>query len=143
MKKQFITVTLFALVIFSCGPRSGVSNDNENQSPGCGVTEEDYKPDSPTTTSQIDGQKLFSKFCIECHRLDKDLNGGNELKGVCDRIPKGDWFKRFVLNSDSLKMTGDAYTLKIDNENNSEYEHNFKTLSDQDLANIYNYLKLW
>ena len=65
------------------------------------------------------------------------------MRGVCDRIPKGDWFKRFVLNSDGLKKSDDPYSLKIDHDFQSDYEHNFKKLSDKDIEDIYNYLRLW
>ena len=141
MTKYFIILITFILTISSCGPRSGVSHENDN--PVCGVTDKDYKPSSPTTDSQIRGQELFTKLCSECHRLNKDQKDGNEMRGVCDRIPKDDWFKRFVLNSDSLKKSDDPYSLKIDRDFQSDYEHNFKKLSDKDIEDIYNYLRHW
>ncbi len=141
MKIKNIILITFVLTVFSCGPRSGVSHENAN--PVCGVTDKDYKPDSPATDSQIHGQELFTKLCSECHRIDKDQKDGNDMKGVCDRIPGGDWFNLFVLSSDSLKKSGDPYSLKIDHDYPSDYEHNFKKLSDKDVEDIYNYLKLW
>ena len=65
------------------------------------------------------------------------------MRGVCDRIPKGDWFKQFVLNSDSLKKNGDGYANKINEEWQYDFEHNFKKLSNKDIEDIYNYLRLW
>lgn len=127
--------------MISCGPHSGVSHENDE--PVCGVTDNAYKPSSPTTDSQISGQKLFTDLCDKCHSLNSDQKCGNEMRGVCDRIPKGAWFKRFVLNSDSLKKSDDPYSLKIDHDTQSDYEHNFKNLSDKDIDDIYNYLRLW
>lgn len=64
------------------------------------------------------------------------------MEGVCYRIPKGNWFKLFILNSDSLKKSNDPYSRKIDYEYPSDFEHNFKSLTDQDIDDIYNYLEV-
>ncbi len=141
MTNKIIIFILVSWTLTSCGPRSGVSHENDNAV--CGVTEEDYKPTPANTESQISGRDLFKNFCSECHMIDKEVKDGDMLKGVCDRIPKGEWFKYYIQNSDSLKKSEDPYSLKIDHDNQSDYEHNFKKLSDKEIQDIYNYLRLW
>ena len=126
--------------MISCGPRSGVSHDVVDI-PVCGVTVE-IEPATPQTVSEVNGHKLFKSFCSECHMLDKNLKCGNLLQGVMDRIPQGKWFKYFILNSDSVKKSMDAYSRKIDHDYQTDYEHKFK-LTDQEVEDISNYLRLW
>ena len=57
---------------------------------------------------------MFTKLCSDCQRLSKDQKDDNEMRGICDRIPKGDFFKHLVLKSGSLKKSGAPYSLKID-----------------------------
>jgi len=64
------------------------------------------------------------------------------MEGVFDRLPPGDFFKRFLLNSDSLKKSGDPYSNKIDHDYNSDYEHAFKILTSKDFSDMTEYLKI-
>lgn len=65
-----------------------------------------------------DGAKLFKQNCAVCHasHTDQKLTGPG-LKGVFDRVPKGDWLDKWILNSEKLIKSGDAYANKIYNEN--------------------------
>ena len=129
------------MTISSCEPRSGISQENDN--PVCGVTDQSREPIIIETESQMAGQKLFKAYCAKCHEpINSPTKDGFRMEGVCDRIPNEDWFKRFVLNSDSLKKAGDPYSLKLDHDWKYDYEHSFKTLSDKDIEDIHNYLRL-
>lgn len=65
-----------------------------------------------------DGAKLFKQNCAVCHasHTDQKLTGPG-LKGVFDRAPKGDWLKNWILNSEKVIKSGDAYANKIFNDN--------------------------
>lgn len=65
-----------------------------------------------------DGAKLFKQNCAVCHasHTDQKLTGPG-LKGVFDRVPKGDWINKWILNSEKMIKSGDAYANKIYNEN--------------------------
>ena len=64
-----------------------------------------------------DGAKLFKQNCAVCHasHTDQKLTGPG-LKGVFDRVPKGDWINKWILNSEKMIKAGDAYANKIYNE---------------------------
>src|SRR5438552_97091 len=66
-----------------------------------------------------DGAKLFKQNCAVCHasHTDQKLTGPG-LKGAFDRVPPGDWVKRWILNTEKVLKSGDAYANKIYNENN-------------------------
>src|SRR5258708_3017795 len=64
--------------------------------------------------SAQDGEKLFKQNCAVCHSPHTDQMGtGPGLKGVFDRIPKGDWITKWVLDNTALIKSGDAYAKSI------------------------------
>ncbi len=68
--------------------------------------------------SAQDGAKLFKQNCAVCHasHTDQKLTGPG-LKGVFDRVPPGDWMKKWILNNEKMIKGGDAYANKIFGEN--------------------------
>lgn len=68
--------------------------------------------------SAQDGAKLFKQNCAVCHasHTDQKLTGPG-LKGVFDRVPPGDWMKKWILNNEKMIKGGDAYANKIFSEN--------------------------
>ena len=65
-----------------------------------------------------DGEKLFKQNCAVCHASHSDQKlTGPGLKGVFDRVPKGDWIVKWIINNEKLIKSGDAYANKIYNEN--------------------------
>src|SRR5436190_21627929 len=66
-----------------------------------------------------DGAKLFKQNCAVCHasHTDQKLTGPG-LKGVSDRVPPGDWMHKWILNTEKMIKSGDAYANKIYNANN-------------------------
>lgn len=152
LKTNPLTKTIYILLVicltsFSCG-QSGVGKDNQTNA-DCGVIESKHVDTNkliPKSASEINGHKLFMQHCRECHApIDIRPENGNGLHGVFDRFPKtpDNYFKAFIQDSDSLKKNGDPYANKLDKEADVDYEHDFKkTLSNQDIKNISDYLKL-
>jgi len=65
-----------------------------------------------------DGQKLFKQNCAVCHNSHTDAKStGPGLKGVFDRVPKGDWIHKWIINNEKMIKSGDPYANKIFNEN--------------------------
>ena len=67
-----------------------------------------------TTLKAQDGEKLFKQNCAVCHSSHTDQMGtGPGLKGVFDRIPKGDWITKWIINNVKLIKSGDVYANQI------------------------------
>lgn len=94
-----------------------------------------------TYSSQVkaqDGAKLFKQNCAVCHaaHTDQKLTGPG-LKGIFDRAPKGDWLKKWILNSEKMIKSGDAYANKIYNENGKAAMSVFEgQLNEKDVESI-------
>lgn len=90
-----------------------------------------------------DGAKLFKQNCAVCHasHTDQKLTGPG-LKGVFDRVPKGDWINKWILNSEKMIKSGDAYANKIYNENGKAAMTVFEgQLTDKDVTAIIDFIK--
>lgn len=89
-----------------------------------------------------DGAKLFKANCAVCHTLTDQKLTGPGLAGVFDRAPKGDWMHKWILNNEKLIKGGDAYAVKIFNENGKAAMTVFEgQLSDKDVDAIIAYIK--
>lgn len=89
-----------------------------------------------------DGAKLFKANCAVCHTLTDQKLTGPGLAGVFDRVPKGDWMHKWILNSDKVTASGDAYAKKIKGENGNAAMTVFEgTLSDKDVDAIIAFIK--
>jgi cytochrome c2 len=124
---------------FGCGTRSGVSPEKDSIKTCVQI---DREPGTPQTASEINGERLFKKHCSTCHLIDKNASDANHLDGVCNRLPSRDWFSHYLRNSDSLKKSGDAYALRLDEKWNSKAEHRFRDLSANELEDLYQFLRL-
>ncbi len=90
-----------------------------------------------------DGAKLFKQNCAVCHasHTDQRLTGPG-LKGVFDRAPKGDWLTKWILNSEKMIKSGDAYANKIYNEYGKAAMTVFEgQLTEKDVASILDFIK--
>ncbi|MDI1356290.1 MAG: cytochrome c3 family protein [bacterium] len=90
-----------------------------------------------------DGAKLFKQNCAVCHvsHGDQKLTGPG-LKGVFDRAPKGDWLTKWVLNSEKVIKSGDAYANKIYGENGKAAMTVFEgQLSPKDIEAVLAFIK--
>jgi len=126
------------LTLTSCGPRTGIDN-NESEPKETQIVIENQRSEA-----EQNGLKLFKLHCIQCHEpINSPAKDGSRLENLFDRIPQSaDYFNRFVQNSDSLKKSGDAYANYIDKENLVEYEHLFKgILSDKEINDLAEYIK--
>lgn len=141
MIKYFIIYCTHTLFLVSCDTQADVARKDAQLL--CGIVEGDYKPQGPITEFQLNGQKLFATWCDKCHESNTNLSTVPEIRGMNARIPAGSWFKHFITNSDSFKENGDLYARAMERHYQSQYEHNFKNLSDKDIEDIYNYLDLW
>ncbi|MES2131577.1 MAG: c-type cytochrome [Bacteroidota bacterium] len=146
MKKNVSIFILLLSTLVSCGPRSGITIDNSDQAV-CGVKDPALKDTAkiiPHTESEANGQKLFIANCRQCHApMDIEPCFGNSLRGIADRLPKTvNYFKIFIQNSDSLKKSDDAYANKLEAENDADYEHKFKSLTDKEINEILEYTKI-
>jgi mono/diheme cytochrome c family protein len=90
-----------------------------------------------------DGAKLFKQNCAVCHasHTDQRLTGPG-LKGVLDRVPKGDWINKWILNNDKLIKSGDPYANKIYNDFSKAAMTVFEgQLSEKDVNAIIEFIK--
>lgn len=90
-----------------------------------------------------DGAKLFKQNCAVCHasHTDQKLTGPG-LKGLFDRVPKGDWLTKWIINSEKMIKSGDAYANKIYNENGKAAMTVFEgQLDEKQVASIIEYIK--
>ena len=90
-----------------------------------------------------DGQKLFKQNCAVCHasHTSQKLTGPG-LLGVFDRAPKGDWLNKWILNSEKVIKSGDAYANKIFNDNGKAAMTVFEgQLNDKDVEAIIEFMK--
>jgi mono/diheme cytochrome c family protein len=89
-----------------------------------------------------DGAKLYKQNCAVCHALTDQKLTGPGLAGVFDRVPKGDWINRWILNNEKLIKSGDAYANKIFSENGKAAMTVFEgQLTDKDVEAIVSYIK--
>ncbi|RZK09949.1 MAG: cytochrome c, partial [Flavobacterium sp.] len=95
------------------------------------------------------GKDLFESSCGNCHKIDKDF-AGPSLMGITDRLPKR-WLYDFTRNpaavwDNSASKTNnilalDNYTCCMVNEWKPLLMTPFPELSDNDLENIYSFVK--
>jgi len=90
-----------------------------------------------------DGEKLFKQNCAVCHKSHDDQKlTGPGLKGVFDRVPKGDWITKWILNSEKMIKAGDAYANKIYGENGKAAMTVFEgQLDEKQVASIVAFIK--
>lgn len=95
------------------------------------------------SASAQDGEKLFKQNCASCHKVDDTKLVGPGLKGVFDRVPQPAeaWLLKWVKNSSAMIASGDAYAVKIFNENNKSQMTAFEYLSDDEIKAILSYVK--
>lgn len=95
-------------------------------------------------TPAPNGEKLFKQNCAVCHDAFTDrMLTGPGLKGVFDRVPKGDWLKRYILNNEKLIKSGDPYANKLYKQYGNAQMTVFEgTISDKDVDAILEYLKV-
>lgn len=91
--------------------------------------------------SAADGEKVFKQNCAVCHSLGSNKITGPGLKDVATRVPAGDWLHKWIKNNDKLIKAGDAYAVKIFNENGKAQMTVFESLSDEEIDAVIKYVK--
>jgi len=91
----------------------------------------------------VAGKALFNANCAACHNLDRKMVGP-ALRNVETRLIENegldrDWIYSWIRNSSSKIKSGDAYAVKIYEENGKAAMTAFPQLSDNDLNNILAY----
>ncbi|MFN8395253.1 MAG: cytochrome c [Bacteroidia bacterium] len=94
--------------------------------------------DDPLNQLEFQGKILFETSCQRCHRLD---HAHNNLKNLRDRMPKGDWLKRFIRNAPQVIRDGDAYAQKIWEESSMATMDSFPNLTDREIAEMVMYIE--
>jgi len=89
-----------------------------------------------------DGEKIFKQNCAVCHSLGKNKLTGPGLEGVMTRVPSEKWLHDWIKNNKAMIAAGDAYAVKVFNENNKADMTVFaSTLSDDDITAVISYIK--
>jgi len=92
-------------------------------------------------TPEEKGEKLFKQNCTSCHALNKKVVGP-ALSGVEGRVPQPAeaWLTKWIKNSTAVIKSGDAYAVKIFDENNKSVMPN-QAVSDAEIKDILAYIK--
>lgn len=156
--KIYILYIVVILTAISCGPRSGIHNDNnesseENKSSEsqflCGnAVQEEINTDWVNKTLGLygdsnKGYKLFKQNCAACHTLNDLKLTGSGLHGVYDRVPepKLEWLKKYILNSEKVYKSGDKYARKLHKESGGSLMTNFdEYLTNQEINDVLLYV---
>jgi cytochrome c2 len=95
-----------------------------------------------TNTFAADGEKLFRANCAVCHSLGKNVLTGPGLEGIMTRVPSEKWLFDWIKNNKAMVASGDAYAVKVFNENGKKDMTVFATtLSDEDINAVIGFIK--
>lgn len=86
------------------------------------------------------GEALFKADCKSCHRVKQKLVGP-ALAGFDGRVPSIAWVKLWVRNSSKVVASGDAYAVKIYNDNNKGLMTSFSSYTDPQIMSVLAYIK--
>lgn len=91
----------------------------------------------PITPELLRGKTAFEANCARCHNSQLEKKGtGPALLGMSSRIPGGDWLYRWIRNSSKMIEEGDAYAVKIWNENGKATMDPFPSLDEATIDEI-------
>lgn len=96
-------------------------------------------PKAPSADA-VAGKEIFNNNCAACHSAGADKLVGPGLKGVRQRTPGEAWLQKWIRNSSALIAAGDAYAVKIFNENGQVQMTSFASLTDQQIKQILDYV---
>jgi cytochrome c2 len=87
------------------------------------------------------GAVLFRQNCASCHSLGTEKVKGPGMAGVINRVPGGDWLFSYILNSQKMISSGNAYANKIYEEHGRKAMTVFEgKLSGSDIRSIIEFL---
>lgn len=96
-------------------------------------------PKAPSADA-VAGKEIFNNNCAACHSTGADKLVGPGLKGVRQRTPGDAWLQKWIRNSSALIAAGDAYAVKVFNENGQVQMTSFANLTDQQIKQILDYV---
>jgi cytochrome c2/energy-converting hydrogenase Eha subunit A len=85
------------------------------------------------------GKTVFNANCKQCHKLDQK-SVGPALRGITERQTV-EWTKAFIVNSQAVIASGDAYAIALFKEYNNTMMPAHTFLSDGDLNNLLSYIE--
>ena len=125
-----VTVVLFVVVFLALN-----STSSNGVTP---VAEISSEPEQPELVHP--GQKIFKANCTPCHRIHQKLIGP-ALAGVLERRDSS-WVIKMIRNSSQLIASGDPTAVKLFQEYNGTQMTSFNLLSDEELRNLLEYIKV-
>lgn len=128
--KILVTVTFFLLV--SCGAGSGKSN-NKNPDP---VRAETPVLEAADDLSSHPGEPLYKKHCLACHQAD-----GNGVPGMFPTLQDTDWVNGDKETLISIVLHGMDEEIEVNGEIYNAIMAPLPHLSDQEVANVLNYVR--
>lgn len=94
-----------------------------------------YVPASPEVAEAIRvGDAVFKANCTQCHAVNEKIVGP-ALAGITKRRPIG-WLVPWVRNSAKMIGSGDAYAVKLFDDNGKQQMPSFPQLSDKEIKGI-------
>lgn len=126
-----LTVCLFVVVVII-----------QNDVAPAGTTSNSAIASPPARQQQVKhpGEKIFKANCQPCHRIHQKLVGP-PLAGVLERRDSL-WVISMIRNSARLIASGDPTAVKLFREYNGIQMTSFTSLSDEELRNLLEYLKI-
>lgn len=85
------------------------------------------------------GKTVFNANCKQCHKLDQK-SVGPPLRGITERQTI-EWAKAFIVNSQAVIASGDAYANALYKEYNNTVMPSHTFLTDGDLSNLLAYIE--
>src|ERR1017187_354409 len=97
---------------------------------------------SVSSAFAADGAKIFKQNCAVCHRLDAQKLVGPGFAGLSGRVPSDEWLFKWIKNNDALRKSGDAYAVKVFQENGGAAMTTFEgVIPDEDIKTLIEFIK--
>lgn len=118
--KNILFYVIIIVFIQSCGPRSGIHEENSDTSSGkqfiCGNAVRESEKFKRVESLKLSGdpyigKKLFKQNCAVCHSMTDQKLTGPGLAGVYDRVPQPaeEYLIKFISNNNKVILSGDPY----------------------------------
>ncbi|MEZ0486744.1 c-type cytochrome [Fibrella aquatica] len=86
------------------------------------------------------GKEIFAGNCASCHSAGADKLLGPGLAGIRQRAPGEAWLQKWIRNSSAVIASGDAYAVKIFNDNGKIQMTSFTSLTDLQIKQVLDYV---
>lgn len=90
------------------------------------------------------GEALFKANCARCHSANlQAASTGPALYEVLERVPSREWLYPWIINSAAVIATGDAYAVKVWEDNNKGNMDPMPHLTDENIDDILTWIEVW